>query len=192
MHFEGRKQVPRSGANLVTWPLVRRNGTEFGCSVTFSRSVKFLCVVIMVDSYLWLQHADIAQQAFSAAERPTLHNALPAIEKMYSAWQKASEKPRYHIFKPALEAAMAKLDEYYKRTAESDAHIIAMGMFFKVIFLIYPNNKDLVLDPRKKFKHFAKNWDTDLQDDVKFTVQKKVPVHPLHFNITLTIPFQVY
>ena len=75
--------------------------------------------------------------------RPTLHNALPAIEKMYSAWQKASEKPRYLIFKPALEAAMAKLDEYYKRTAESDAHIIAMGMFFKfkVIFLIYSNIK---------------------------------------------------
>ena len=46
---------------------------------------------------------------------------------MYNAWQKASEKPRYSVFKPALEAAMAKLDEYYCRTAESDAHIIAMG-----------------------------------------------------------------
>ena len=84
----------------------------------------------------WPQHADIAQQAFSADARPTLHNALPAIEKMYSAWQKASEKPHYRIFKPALEAAMAKLDEYYKRTAESDAHIIAMGMIFTVIFEI--------------------------------------------------------
>ena len=75
------------------------------------------------------------QQAFSAGARPTLHNALPAIEKMYSAWQKASEKPRYSIFKPALEATMAKLDEYYQRTAESDAHIIAMGMpFFPLTF----------------------------------------------------------
>ena len=83
----------------------------------------------MVYSYLWSQHADIAQQAFSAEAQPTLHNALPEIEKMYSAWQKASEKPRYKIFKPALEAAMAKLDEYYQRTAKSDAHIIAMGMF---------------------------------------------------------------
>jgi hypothetical protein len=53
---------------------------------------------------------------------------------MYSAWQKASEKPRYLIFKPALEAAMAKLDAYYKRTAESDAHIIAMGMFLRSYF----------------------------------------------------------
>lgn len=94
----------------------------------------FLCVVVMVYSYLWSQHADIAQQAFSAEARPTLHNALPAIEKMYSAWQKALEKPRYDIFKPVLEAAMAKLDEYYQRTAESDAHIIAMGIFLGLYF----------------------------------------------------------
>ena len=54
---------------------------------------------------------------------------------MYSAWQKASEKPRYSNFKPALEAAMAKLDEYYQRTAESDAHIIAMGTrYFPLTF----------------------------------------------------------
>ena len=54
---------------------------------------------------------------------------------MYSAWKKASEKPWYSVFKPALEAAMAKLDEYYQRTAESDAHIIAMGMFFFELWL---------------------------------------------------------
>lgn len=69
----------------------------------------------------------MAQQAFSAGARPTLHNALPAIEKMYGAWEKASEKSRYAVFKPALEAGMAKLDEYYQRTAASDAHIITMG-----------------------------------------------------------------
>jgi hypothetical protein len=155
--------------------------------------ILFLCVVIIVDSYLSPQHADVAQQAFSAETRPTLHNALPAIEKMYSAWQKALEKPRYDIFKPALEAAMAKLDEYYQRTAESDAHIIAMGMFFRVVNFISPDNKDpLVLDPRKKFNHFAKNWDIKLQDDVKATVQKKV--NPLCYATnsllcTINIPF---
>jgi len=54
---------------------------------------------------------------------------------MYSAWQKASEKPWYSIFRPALEAAMAKLDEYYQRTAKSDAHIIAMGTpYFQLTF----------------------------------------------------------
>jgi len=56
---------------------------------------------------------------------------------MYTAWQKASEKPRYSVFKPALEAAMAKLDEYYQRTAASDAHIIAMGKSFFLFTLLY-------------------------------------------------------
>ena len=54
---------------------------------------------------------------------------------MYSAWQKASEKPWYSAFRPALEAAMAKLDEYYCRMAESDAHIIAMGTFYFQLLL---------------------------------------------------------
>ena len=96
---------------------------------------------------------------------------------MYTAWQKASEKPRYSVFKPALEAAMAKLDEYYQRTAASDAHIIAMGTsFFSFMLLDFKPNKDPVLDPRKKFEHFTKNWDNDLQADVKEMVQKKVCV----------------
>jgi hypothetical protein len=46
---------------------------------------------------------------------------------MYSSWEKAAEKDRYKPFKPALEAAMKKLNEYYLRTAESNSHIIAMG-----------------------------------------------------------------
>ena len=74
-----------------------------------------------------LQHADRAQQAFSAAARPSLHRALPAIEMMYAQWDKTSSKPRYHSFVPALQAGMGKLNEYYQRTAASDAHIIAMG-----------------------------------------------------------------
>ena len=79
-----------------------------------------------------MKHADDAQQAFSSGSRPSLHYAIPAIETMYTASQNASLKPRYAPFVPALEAAMEKLNEYYKRTAESDAHIIAMGSHFHI------------------------------------------------------------
>lgn len=48
---------------------------------------------------------------------------------MYAAWQNASTKPQYELFVPPLEAAMKKLNEYYKRMAESDAHVIAMGSY---------------------------------------------------------------
>jgi hypothetical protein len=70
---------------------------------------------------------DNAQQAFLAATTPTLHHALPALEKMYKCWEKSAEKPRYQAFVPALTAGMKKLDEYYQHSAESDAHIMAMG-----------------------------------------------------------------
>ena len=110
--------------------------------------------------------------------QPTLHNMLPVIKKLYGTWQKASEKPCYSLFKPALQAAMAKLDEYYQRTAISDAHIITMGtsyiQFMSFWWDILP--KDLVFDLRKKFEHFTKNWGNDLQAEVKDLVQKKVHV----------------
>src|SRR6202020_3522825 len=77
----------------------------------------------------WQQHTDDAQQAFSAATIPTLQHALPALEKLYASWDKAAAKPRYNAFVPALTAGMAKLNTYYQRSAESDAHIMAMGVY---------------------------------------------------------------
>jgi uncharacterized protein (DUF2384 family) len=40
-----------------------------------------------------LRHANDAQQAFSASSMPTLQHALPALEKLYSSWEKATAKP---------------------------------------------------------------------------------------------------
>jgi len=71
---------------------------------------------------------DIAQQAFSSKMNPTLSNALPAVEALHAAWSKRAVKPKYAVFKDALDAATAKLDEHYQKTAASDAHILAMGM----------------------------------------------------------------
>ena len=74
-----------------------------------------------------LKHVDKSQHAFSASSRPTLHNALPALERLHAKWEKALKKPCYKIFKPALTAGMAKIDKYYQRSGALDAHIIAMG-----------------------------------------------------------------
>jgi len=56
-----------------------------------------------------------------------LHNALPALEKLYAAWERALGKALYASFMPALDAGLAKVDEYYQCLAKSDAHLIAMG-----------------------------------------------------------------
>jgi hypothetical protein len=55
-------------------------------------------------------------------------NALPAVEALHAVWSKCAVKPKYAVFKDALDAATAKLDEYYQKTVASDAHILAMGM----------------------------------------------------------------
>ena len=52
-----------------------------------------------------------------------------AIEEMYVEWEQASQKEHYKPFKDALVIAMEKLNEYYQWTADSDPHIIAMGMW---------------------------------------------------------------
>jgi hypothetical protein len=74
-----------------------------------------------------LQHADDAQGAFSSASMPMLHSALLTLERLHAAWEKASSKPRYLHFVQALNAGMNKLNLYYQCSAESDAHIMAMG-----------------------------------------------------------------
>jgi hypothetical protein len=61
-------------------------------------------------------------------QTPTLFNAIPAIETLHAAWASRAEKNKYRSFKDALNAATAKLNSYYEKTADSDAHILAMCM----------------------------------------------------------------
>jgi hypothetical protein len=49
-------------------------------------------------------------------------------------------KEKYEAFHEALDAATTKLDEYYTKTAASDAHIIAMGTYsFQFVFHLLIN-----------------------------------------------------
>jgi hypothetical protein len=92
-------------------------------------------------NYFWciinsheLKHADKAQQAFSSDRAPSLFNAIPAIETLHAAWSSRAEKNKYHAFKPALDAATTKLNGYYQKTAESDAHILVMCSFVITLY----------------------------------------------------------
>ncbi len=85
----------------------------------------------VIQQFAWCK----ISHAFSAATRPSLH---PAIETLYAGWSNARKKERYKPFFPALDAAMAKLNEYYERTADSDAHIIAMSVciYFPIFHIL--------------------------------------------------------
>ena len=75
------------------------------------------------------QTSEKAQQAFSSSTIPTLCNAVPALEKMYMTWEKQRDQLESAPFQDAIYAAMAKINEYYVKTAESDAHIMAMSEY---------------------------------------------------------------
>jgi hypothetical protein len=86
----------------------------------------------MIQQYY--QHADNAQQAFSSEQESTLHLAIPALEALHRAWSSRAERPKYARFSLALKAAYTKIDEYYEKTTESPAYILAMSALslFKV------------------------------------------------------------
>jgi hypothetical protein len=111
------------------------------------------------------QYADVAQQAFSSERGSTLHLAIPALETLHKAWSSRAEKPKYARFSHALKTAAAKLDEYYEKTTDSLAYVIAMGSFF---FFNYSSlmSVNIVLDPTSKMAYFKKHWPEHLHDDV--------------------------
>ena len=85
----------------------------------------------------------------------TLHNALPALERLYAEWEKASNKARYKKFKSALIAGMAKLNEYYQRSGAFDAHLLAMGKPSVLASFILTDTA-VVLNLISKMNHFKK------------------------------------
>lgn len=72
------------------------------------------------------QHADNAQHAFSSDQGTTLHLALPALEALHKAWSTRLKRDKYHEFTRALKAGIAKIEEYYERTSDSDAYTFVM------------------------------------------------------------------
>ena len=116
---EKRRKLTSLALNEDEWARVR-----LFCHVLQVRTLSCALTLLM---HGFIQHANNAQQAFSSSSTPSLQNALPALERMHAAWEKASSKDRYSHFVPALNAGMAKLNQYYQRSAALDAHIMAMG-----------------------------------------------------------------
>jgi len=84
------------------------------------------------------QHADNAQDAFSSENVPTLHHAIPSLEALYRAWSSWAAHPKYQPFVATLNAACAKIDEYYEKTTQSPAYVLSMSM--SLYCILCPHN----------------------------------------------------
>jgi hypothetical protein len=111
-----------------------------------------------------LAKAEYAQQSFSSDCGPATHLVLPALESLHKAWHTRSTKEEYLGFWPALEAGIKKIASYYKKTADSDAYIMAMHML--ILYLqVATSLRVIVLDPVQKVNHICKYWGLGVYDD---------------------------
>ena len=55
--------------------------------------------------------------------------AIPALEALHRAWSSHAERLKYQRFAYALKCACTKIDDYYEKTTQSPAYIMAMSMF---------------------------------------------------------------
>jgi hypothetical protein len=84
-----------------------------------------------------IQHADNAQQSFSSDQVSTLHLAIPALEALHKAWSTHAERSKYDPFIAALNAACTKIDNYYEKTMDSPAYIMAMRMLHVSLCIVH-------------------------------------------------------
>jgi hypothetical protein len=103
----------------------------------------------------------------------TLHLAIPTLEVLHRAWYTRTNRPKYKCFIAALQAACTKIDEYYEKTTQSPAYIMAMS---RIVLLASKQdvNTIIVLNPKEKMRYFKKHWSPELQDDVIECVEEVV------------------
>ncbi|KAG6852465.1 hypothetical protein C0991_011750 [Blastosporella zonata] len=100
-----------------------------------------------------LTHAENVQQAFSTDQGPTLHLTIPALEALHAAWSKCHNQTKYKDFVPALDTALQKVQDYYKKTAKTQVYTFAMCTIFISYLMVYYKFFFSILDPSKKSKH---------------------------------------
>ena len=73
------------------------------------------------------KYADVVEQAFLSDVGTTLHLAIPALETLHKSWSTHAGWAKYARFAPALNVAAMKIDEYYEKTTDSPAYVMAMS-----------------------------------------------------------------
>ena len=159
MRLEETRRTSSNDQKLIACSSWRGNGSASGYLTTFLLWVScFHLNSKFLTRSFWIQHADNMQQAFSSDQGTTLHLALPTLEALHKAWTKRAARSKYRDFIPALEAGLAKIEEYYDHTADSDTYTFAICeiTFLSCFVRVWPSFQ--VLDPSNKTEHIRKFW----------------------------------
>lgn len=129
-----------------------------------------------------LSYADVAQQAFSSEKGSTLHLAIPALETLHKTWSSRAERAKYARFAPALTAATEKVDEYYKKTTNTPAYVLAMCACRSIIELIRANfDHKLQCSIQLRKCHISRNSGLNISTTMFFPVPRVWLVIYLYF-----------
>ena len=120
-----KKRMLRSTGKSKVFSLLTMSGNKLELFVISYQCIKSLSIYFptsTIDNLYSLQ--TLHSKPFPRHLYPFF---LPAIKVLHSAWTKHATKNKYRSFRAAINAATVKLEEYYTKTATSNAHIIAMG-----------------------------------------------------------------
>lgn len=84
-----------------------------------------------------------------------MHLELPALEALHKAWTKQADRSKYRDFVPALKAGLDKIEEYYDRTADSDAYTFAMCKLYIISCLVKSDSSSQYSIHQKKLSIFT-------------------------------------
>ncbi|KAG6824192.1 hypothetical protein H0H87_012297, partial [Tephrocybe sp. NHM501043] len=110
---------------------------------------------------IYAQDANNIQQVFSSEKLPTLWRALPALERLLSAWEKKKDDPHYALYAEALEAGIAKILKYYLMLDSKPAFVLALLLhpYFKLSYIEMAWGGEAEQEAEKAAgKKDAKNW----------------------------------
>ncbi|KAG2031881.1 hypothetical protein BDR03DRAFT_875011 [Suillus americanus] len=96
----------------------------------------------MNDVQTVISDANDTQQYFSSEQQPTLWHAIPAIEKLQTAWEMKNELLQFALYKEAIQKGLAKIRKYYSKLDDKPVYVLA-----------------LVLHPYYKLAYIAMAWD---------------------------------
>ena len=77
----------------------------------------------------------------------SLWRAIPALERLQTAWETKLADPRYELYNRALTDGLEKIRKYYLRFDEKPVYILALGasQFFFVQPMTYINDEQFYI-----------------------------------------------
>ena len=69
-------------------------------------------------------------QTFSSSRDPTVWRTIPVLEFLIKSWEKMAATPQHNIVHDALVEGLNNLAKWYKKTGDSAAYFICLGMLY--------------------------------------------------------------